>query len=174
MGRRGPAPKPTALKLIAGNPGRRPLNTNEPVPPSGEPVQPAFLDASARAVWAQIVPDLAKCGLARSIDGVTLGRYCVNVVLWTEAVAFVRKNGSTYAIRDKPTGETPGKIIAIKEYPQSAMQRKLAQLLLQIEREFGLTPAARTRIKLEQEAAAGGDVNELKRRFFAQGPNKRA
>ena len=30
--RRGPAPKPNRLKILAGNPGRRPLNDDEPQP----------------------------------------------------------------------------------------------------------------------------------------------
>ena len=30
MGKRGPAPKPTALKVLQGNPGKRKLNDSEP------------------------------------------------------------------------------------------------------------------------------------------------
>ena len=32
---RGRRPKPTALKLIEGNPGKRPLPRDEPTPPVG-------------------------------------------------------------------------------------------------------------------------------------------
>lgn len=170
MGRRGPPPKPTALKLIAGNPGRRPLNANEPVPPPGTPEIPADLDERARAVWNAVVPALAKIGLARSIDGIALGRYCTNVVLWQDVVAFIRKNGTTFPILGPPTKKHPnGKLIGMRENPHSNMQRKLSQLLLSIEREFGLTPAARTRINVETEKSSKGDVNELKKKFFQSG-----
>ena len=32
MGRRGPTPEPTVLRMLRGNPGRRPLNDSEPQP----------------------------------------------------------------------------------------------------------------------------------------------
>ena len=35
MATRGRKPKPTALKILEGNPGKRPLNENEPIPPKG-------------------------------------------------------------------------------------------------------------------------------------------
>ena len=39
MGKGGPQKKPTQLAKLQGNPGRRPLNTNEPAPelPDGMP-----------------------------------------------------------------------------------------------------------------------------------------
>ncbi len=46
----GRPPKPTALKLLQGNPGKRPLPKGEPRPPVGcEP--PANLTKRARGVW---------------------------------------------------------------------------------------------------------------------------
>ena len=40
MGRRGPPPEPTPLKLWKGNPGKRPVNTREPVPRRDSPQCP--------------------------------------------------------------------------------------------------------------------------------------
>ena len=39
MGRHGPAPEPTALKLVHGNPGKRPINKAEPRPSRRRPRQ---------------------------------------------------------------------------------------------------------------------------------------
>ncbi len=39
MGQRGPAPKPTALRILEGNPGKRPLNASEPRPRAGRPAE---------------------------------------------------------------------------------------------------------------------------------------
>jgi hypothetical protein len=41
--RTGRPPKPTALKLMTGNPGRRPLPKDEPAPPKGDVLAPAWL-----------------------------------------------------------------------------------------------------------------------------------
>lgn len=35
MATRGRKPKPTAMKILEGNPGERPLNEREPIPPKG-------------------------------------------------------------------------------------------------------------------------------------------
>jgi len=169
MGRRGPAPKPTALKLVGGNPGGRPLNTREPIPPPGEPDLPVFTDERARLVWQQLVPRLARIGLARSIDGHALERYCVLLVRWRDAAAFVDKNQPTYPVRAEGKDGRPGRIILVREFPQAAAERKLNQQLLALEREFGLTPAARSRINVETERGVKGDVNEIKRRFISSG-----
>ena len=43
MATRGRKPKPTALKVLEGNPGKRPLNENEPIPPKGSIKCPSWL-----------------------------------------------------------------------------------------------------------------------------------
>lgn len=39
----GPKPKPTAIKILEGNPGKRPLNLNEPKPQRIAPECPVYL-----------------------------------------------------------------------------------------------------------------------------------
>ena len=48
---RGRKPKPTLMKQLNGNPGKRPLNDREPVPPAGTPTPPDYLDDVARQEW---------------------------------------------------------------------------------------------------------------------------
>jgi P27 family predicted phage terminase small subunit len=127
-------------------------------------------DPAARAIWDQLVPRLARIGLARSIDGLSLGRYCVILAQWAAGVRFLRENGRTHVLRAEGKGGKPGPIIASKQRPEVPDTARLAQQLIALEREFGLTPAARTRIRTEMDQQAKGDANELKRRFFA-GPN---
>ena len=42
----GRKPKPTAVKKLEGNPGKRKLNTKEPVPAKGMPACPGEVDES--------------------------------------------------------------------------------------------------------------------------------
>ena len=52
MARRGPKPTPTALKLLRGNPGKRPINVDEPQPrPVESPGASPWLDETAAALW---------------------------------------------------------------------------------------------------------------------------
>lgn len=163
-------PKPTALKLLAGNPGKRPLNKREPKPPPGAPDPPEGMSEAERSVWDQLVPRLAEIGLASTIDGRVLSRYCHFYVLWRRAADFVSENGTTFTIRAESKREgQPGRVLGVREWPQAGESRKLHQILLVIEREFGLTPAARTRIQLEKSMTATETDDDRKRRaFFAQ------
>ncbi len=45
---RGRKPKPTRLKIIDGNPGKRPIRGDEPQPPKGQPSCPAHLSPTAK------------------------------------------------------------------------------------------------------------------------------
>ncbi|MFN0133415.1 MAG: phage terminase small subunit P27 family [Phycisphaerales bacterium] len=131
---------------------------------------PAHLDDRARTVWQQIVPGLARIGLARSVDGEALSRYCQLIVMWRDCLAFVEKNGRSYPVRAE-TGDAkkPGRIIRFVTFAETSLAMRLARELLAIEREFGLTPSARSRIHVAAEKTSKGDVHELKKAFFAGG-----
>ena len=51
---RGRKPLPTLLRLVTGNPGKRPLNKEEPKP-KGKPVKPVFVKGKAAKLWTQYV-----------------------------------------------------------------------------------------------------------------------
>ena len=48
MAQRGRKPKPTAVKVLEGNPGKRSLNTGEPKPEKKAPRCPAWLEDEDR------------------------------------------------------------------------------------------------------------------------------
>ena len=90
MGRRGPPPKPTKLKLLAGNPGKRPLNRREPQPRKTTPRCPAWLGKEARAVWKRMVPELRRMGVLTVIDGEALAAFCQTYARWRRPSAASR------------------------------------------------------------------------------------
>lgn len=66
-GRSGRLPTPTALKLMTGNPGKRPLN-KEPEPPPASLDPPAFLTEAGRTFWEKYAPWLSANGLLTELD----------------------------------------------------------------------------------------------------------
>jgi len=56
---RGRRPKPTRLKVLIGNPGKRPLNSNEPHPEVALPDCPPELGPVARQEWERMTAQLA-------------------------------------------------------------------------------------------------------------------
>jgi phage terminase small subunit len=82
---RGRKPKPTALKLIDGNPGKRPIAGREPKPPATQPTCPAHLAATAKSEWKRLAGVLNEIGLLTRIDRTVLATYCQAYGRWVEA-----------------------------------------------------------------------------------------
>jgi len=147
MGRRGPKPEPTPLKIVRGNPGRRPLNKDEPQPPSDGVVMPSYLGEVAAGKWAELLPLLQAVKVMTRADIEALARYCDTYEWWLATRAKLKKEGDTYPIlNDK------GEVKYIAQRPEVSIANKLATQLRQLESDFGLSPAARTSLKVEPDA----------------------
>ena len=82
---RGRRPKPTRLKMLTGNPGKRPLNDDEPRPEASIPECPPELGPVAREEWDRLVGELAALRLLTNLDRAALAAYCGAYALWAEA-----------------------------------------------------------------------------------------
>ncbi|BEP14802.1 phage terminase small subunit P27 family [Acidothermaceae bacterium B102] len=132
--------KPTALKLLAGNPGQRPLN-NDPVPPEGELVPPAYWaesDPEALAEWERVLPILIKMRLATVADRTALIGYCEQWSLYLTANELVRSQGLLIVGQKGNDVRNPAVQIA----------RDALAMVKVFCTEFGLTPSARSRISI--------------------------
>ena len=65
---RGRKPKPTRLKLIEGNPGKRATNQHEPRPEPKVPTCPAHLCPAAKAEWKRLAQELFVLGIVTALD----------------------------------------------------------------------------------------------------------
>ena len=136
MGKRGPAPKPTNLKVLQGNPGKRKLNEDEPSFTSSEEIltPPPFLSRYAKKEWKRIVPLLKANGLLTDVDVNTLAAYCQSYHRWIEAERAIRTYGLT-------TETDKGNII---QRPEVGIANKAMEAMVRYAKEFGLTPSSRT------------------------------
>ena len=133
-----PRPKPTQLKKLAGNPGKRPLNRREPKPPSYAPKCPVHLNAEARSEWGRLVSELRELRLLGSTDRAAMAAYCTAWSRWVEAEGRLAKGGKTTLT---PSGyEVMSPWLGIANRAMKQMKDFLI--------EFGLTPSARTRLKV--------------------------
>src|SRR5713101_6600171 len=82
---RGRKPVPTTLKLLRGNPGKRPLNPDEPQPRVEIPPCPSHLSTEAKKEWRRSAKLLAELGLLASIDRAALALYCEAWARWVQA-----------------------------------------------------------------------------------------
>ena len=147
MGARGPKTKPTNLKILEGNPGKRPLNNNEPEPEIGA-ICPTWLSEDAKAHWAYLAPVLESCGILTKVDEGILASYCdawINYIRASEEVAQL----DSMTIGADPQNDIfnqPAK--GTKINPIIMIQKNYAELVLKFGAKLGLSPSDRTGIKV--------------------------
>jgi P27 family predicted phage terminase small subunit len=134
----GPSPKPTNLKLLQGNPGKRALNRNEPKPSVELLAAPDNLSDGAKTEWVRMSGILAHLGLLTAIDGTAFEAYCTVVARWRDAEEALKKTG--------PVVKSPSGYPMLSPYYCVANQ-SLAQMRAYLA-EFGMTPSARSRISI--------------------------
>lgn len=136
----GRIPKPTALKRLAGNPGKRKLPAREPQPTREVPSCPEHLPPVARAEWARVSEELGRLGLLTGMDRAALGAYCSAYARWHDAQKILAKVGMTI--------ETPNGMIMPSPY--ISIINKAVEQMVSIAAQFGMTPASRARVSADQ------------------------
>lgn len=133
---RGRRPKPTRVKVLTGNPGKRPMNMNEPRPELTIPECPNELGPLARKEWERLAGELGKLKLLTELDRAALAAYCGAYALWAEATDAIQKYG---AMVKSPSGYPI-------QSPYVSIANREAEIMMRIASEFGFTPASRSRI----------------------------
>ena len=133
---RGPKPKPTKLKLLEGNAGRRPLNNLEPEF-SGFATPPDYVekDPVALAEWARRAPELKDLGLLADQYRTEFADYCINHSI---CLALLKK----IDVQDPELAIAKGYMKAY--FTASKNRQNLAA-------KFGFTPSDSTRIKTSKK-----------------------
>src|SRR4051794_36404854 len=84
---------PTSLKLLTGNPGKRPFNADEPKPAPRLPNAPTHLNDAAKKEWRRSGPFLLQVGLMSDLDRAAFAAYCTAYGRWVEAEEALKTYG---------------------------------------------------------------------------------
>ncbi len=160
MSLRGRKPKPAHLRLIEGNPGKRPIRQGVVIPPApGIPEPPPHIDEIATAEWHRIAPGLHALRLLDRVDTASLAAYCTAFSRWVTAESALAE----MAKMDKTTGA-----LMIRTSNGNAVQNPLVGTanramrdMIRYAAEFGMTPSARTRIGHEGGTPTGSKFDGL-------------
>jgi P27 family predicted phage terminase small subunit len=134
------APTPLALRILRGNPSKRPLR-NEPQPDRGSacPSPPGFLGVYAQEEWRRVAPVLWACGLLTTADVAVMSGYCQAFHHWRVAEEALARQASRK--REGGLLTSAGRV-----HPLVSIARSAADQMLKIARQLGCTPIARARI----------------------------
>lgn len=152
---KGRKPKPTQLKIIAGNPGGRPMNEDEPIPEGDLYDAPEWMSAGQKESWAYAI-EHAPEGLLKKLDRAAFTSFIIAEDRHRRAEIMVEQEGMTLvSVRGNAM-----------PHPMLSEARLQAQIMLKAAGEIGFTPSSRSRVKV-----SGADKNKNR---FAQNGKKRA
>lgn len=157
MGKRGPKPKPTYLRVLEGNPSGRPIPNNEPsVPLMPDLPHPDWFDERRQKIWKEVCAELAAMRGLSFVDRQMLTLY-VDTLAETQRLAIKMQFSSDSIMPvsqmspqfDPETGKFLGmkkEIKSVKSTPYVQQLIQLKNMALRFAAHFGMTPAARSRV----------------------------
>jgi len=143
--------KPTSLKIIEGNLGRRPLPKNEPKPRPTAPNPMKGLKASEKKAYSVLSKRLARIGIVTEADGDTLSvltqlRERITYVWAMLSKAQTDLKKSIKSKDDDKMREDEKRVLS-----WMAQERQYAQLFRLSAAEFGMTPRGRVGLAVKTE-----------------------
>jgi phage terminase small subunit len=119
------------LRVLRGNPSKRPINRDEPKPDALPDESPAELtDPEAIAEWHRTVVPAITTGQITAADRVFAIAHCELWATWRSQLADAAKHPH---------------VVAIGQH-KHPMPNKTLQLLAKVDAELGLTPVSRSRV----------------------------
>jgi P27 family predicted phage terminase small subunit len=132
------------LQILQGNPGRRKLNPQEPMPELVDmPRPPKHLRKLAKEKWNELTPELCRLRLLTKLDLTLLETYCEEYASYRKASAFIEERGEFFPIKNEK-----GEVYDLRQYPAVAQRTNAIAQMTRIGDRLGLSPAYRTRISL--------------------------
>ena len=138
----GRKPKPSELKLLTGNPGKRPVKRSAAVGRNRlrAPAPPDWLPDDGKSEWRRVAPLLLAMRVLRDTDLTALAVYCESYARYRQAIKDLDDNKSMYT--DTGAG-------SIKAHPAITVLNRALGQMHGFMAEFGLTPSSRSRVASE-------------------------
>lgn len=155
----GRPPKPTALKILEGNPGRRDLNEDEPEPDElSEEYPEELIEALGRKEWDRAIVPQIRTGQITAADRAMAVAHCQLYAAWRSQLI---EGGMAANV------VTAGKNNYPMPNPAVVMANKTLLLMVRVDGELGLTPSSRSRVKVKNKGSRGSQIDKRRAKFFA-------
>lgn len=139
MGKRGPAPKPSELRIADGT--FRKDRHDGIRPGGGAPEKPEWLEGDAVDIWQEVIELLGRTpGLLSAVDGFALSRYCQDWVEYHTLQKLVDVEG--YSVMSEKGN--------LYQNPAVGIRNKAADRMARFEAKYGMTPSDRVGLNITQ------------------------
>lgn len=131
--------KPTALKIIEGNPNKARINKREPKAKGNLSSPPRHLTSDQKKDWRWVIKH-APLGVLKNIDSSVLEIWVVAYDIYKRAVKAVNEEGMVVL---SPQQGVP------MQSPHLATVNRQALIMLKAAAEMGFTPASRGKVSVD-------------------------
>lgn len=138
----GRKPVPLDVKLASGNPGKRPLNRNEPIALGTIPDPPDWMSEQQKAIWREGL-EAAPKGQLKRVDASVFTTWVVATATHRAAAELVAKEGVLVPATD-------GSKFMV-QHPALAIQNKQAELAMRAAAQLGFDPCSRSRLSVPDD-----------------------
>lgn len=146
----GRRPLPTALKVLRGNPGLRPVNEAEPIPPAGEVEVPVTMSAPGRVVWARLAPIAIAMRTLTTADVEAFKTLC-ELQATLDMAARVKDEPGFVPLT---VSEDAAGAVKVTIHGAARLELQIAPVIRPYYEKFGLEPVGRARIRIGGGAPA--------------------
>ncbi len=134
-------PKPAEVRRRQGNPAKRKLPDTVMIGGRAAPRMPAKLSPRAKTIWKQLVPHFAEIGMLDQVDGPALYGMCASIAMMQDAYEQLQRE--PLLVEGSMGQPRPNPLIQIFRDAQTDVRAWCDR--------FGLDPAARTRLGLQEQ-----------------------
>lgn len=148
----GPPKTPTHLRLVRGNPSKRPINKNEPQPLKGVPPVPKHFDKQGKYWFKRMAEELDAIGVISQLDARALELLVEAYTEYRHHCETLDREGYTYAVYcdDDADEGKEREIRMIKPHPAAMMKADAWKRLRAMLAEFGMTPSSRSKVSKDK------------------------
>lgn len=145
---KGRKPKPSYLRVLNGNAGKRPVNADEPKPVGNleDHPPPEWLNDAQKERWRYAM-NAAPPGMLKRLDQSVLAVWVVAAQMHADASEKVSRLGSMLKSKEGVPYQNP----------YMAIMNKQAVLMMKAASELGFSPSSRSRVKVEPPPPGRGD-----------------
>lgn len=143
----GPPRKPTSQLRLAGSDKAR-QRKHEPMLALHISDPPPELSEAARGYWSRLVEVLQPMRVVSTVDTMALAQFAEYLARWQRATEQIARLGEVIPVRD-----ANGTVVSMKRSPWVAMQIEYGLMIRRYAAEFGMTPAARSRVESDRGEA---------------------
>jgi P27 family predicted phage terminase small subunit len=161
MGKRGPAGKNRALKVLTGELPVTAANLGPVAGACGALDAPYGFSDEQSAAWVKTVEALRACGMMSQVDVVVLEAYCTSYVAWQKTEAELRKIEREKSFLASILSRGAQSSVVIN--PLVHLNSKLKAETVTYAAQLGMTPMSRLRMENGVIGVAEKKVNVFKR-----------